>query len=183
MKKTKTIVTVGMMAAVLAILSIVQIPGPTGVPFTLQVFAVALCGYVLGWKLGALAVIIYVLLGTVGVPVFAGMTAGPGVLVSVAGGFIWGFILQAIGCGLFVHKKFGNKILRIVCLAVGGAVGAALCEILGAVTMCTAGGMTYGAALAYNFAAFYPLDLVKTMLALAVSLPIRAGLRKASLFD
>ena len=151
--------------------------------FTLQVFAVALCGYVLGWKLGALAVIIYVLLGTVGVPVFAGMTAGPGVLVSVAGGFIWGFILQAIGCGLFVHKKFGNKILRIVCLAVGGAVGAALCEILGAVTMCTAGGMTYGAALVYNFAAFYPLDLVKTMLALAVSLPIRAGLRKASLFD
>ena len=47
---TKTIVTVGMFTAVLAVLSILQIPMPTGVPITLQTFAMALCGYVLGWS-------------------------------------------------------------------------------------------------------------------------------------
>ena len=122
----------------------IQIPGPTGVPFTLQVFAVGLCGYVLGWKLGALAVVIYVLLGTVGVPVFAGATAGPGVLVGVSGGFIFGFIVQAACCGLFVNRKVANKGLRILLLAVSGAAGAAICEILGAVTIHLVGGMGYG---------------------------------------
>ena len=49
---TKQIVLTGMMTAVLAVLSIVTIPLPTGVPVTLQTFAMAFCGYVLGWKLG-----------------------------------------------------------------------------------------------------------------------------------
>ena len=49
---TKTIVTVGMFTAVLSVLSILTIPMPTGVPVTLQTFAMALCGYVLGWKKG-----------------------------------------------------------------------------------------------------------------------------------
>ena len=74
---TKTIVTVGMFTAVLSVLSILTIPMPTGVPVTLQTFAMALCGYVLGWKKGTSSTLIYILLGTVGVPVFAGMTGGP----------------------------------------------------------------------------------------------------------
>ena len=89
---TKTIVTVGMFTAVLAVLSILQIPMPTGVPITLQTFAMALCGYVLGWQLGISATLLYIVLGTVGVPIFAGMSAGPGVLFGYTGGFIFGFI-------------------------------------------------------------------------------------------
>lgn len=181
MNKTKKIVVVGLMAAILSVLSVLQIPGPTGVPFTLQVFAVGLCGYVLGWKLGALAVVIYVLLGTVGVPVFAGATAGPGVLVGVSGGFIFGFIVQAACCGLFVNRKVANKGLRILLLAVSGAAGAAICEILGAVTIHLVGGMGYGAAVAYCFVSFFPLDLLKTFLALFISLPIRKGLHASGL--
>ena len=68
---TKTIVTVGMFTAVLAVLSILQIPMPTGVPITLQTFAMALCGYVLGWQSGVAATLLYIVLGTVGVPIFA----------------------------------------------------------------------------------------------------------------
>lgn len=179
--RTSTIVITGMMAAVLAILSIVQIPGPTGVPFTLQVFAVALCGYVLGTRLGALAVVIYILLGTVGVPVFAGMTAGPGVLMGVSGGFIFGFIIQAACCGLFVRRSFNNKTARIVALVIAGLIGTAICEILGAITISLVGGMSYPAALVYCFTAFYPMDVVKVMLALVISLAVRSGLLKAGL--
>ena len=82
---TKTIVTVGMFTAVLSVLSILTIPMPTGVPVTLQTFAMALCGYVLGWKKGTSSTLIYILLGTVGVPVFAGMTGGPSWLAGYSG--------------------------------------------------------------------------------------------------
>ena len=60
---TATITTIGMFTAILAVLSILQIPMPSGVPITLQTFAVALCGYVLGRKNGTLCVLLYLLLG------------------------------------------------------------------------------------------------------------------------
>ena len=60
------IVLTGMFAAVLAALSQVQIPMPSGVPVTLQTFAVALTGYVLGWKYGLASTAIYTLLGAIG---------------------------------------------------------------------------------------------------------------------
>ena len=60
---TKQIVLTGMMTAVLAVLSIVTIPLPTGVPVTLQTFAMAFCGYVLGWKLGGASSALYLILG------------------------------------------------------------------------------------------------------------------------
>ena len=54
-EKTIQIVLVGVFAAVLAVLSQISIPLPSGIPVTLQTFAVALCGYALGWKRGLLA--------------------------------------------------------------------------------------------------------------------------------
>ena len=77
---TKQIVLTGMMTAVLAVLSIVTIPLPTGVPVTLQTFAMAFCGYVLGWKLGGASSALYLILGAIGVPVYAGMSGGFGAL-------------------------------------------------------------------------------------------------------
>lgn len=78
---TKQIVLTGMMTAVLAVLSIVTIPLPTGVPVTLQTFAMAFCGYVLGWKLGGASSALYLILGAIGVPVYAGMSGGFGALL------------------------------------------------------------------------------------------------------
>ena len=69
---TKSIILVGMFAAVLAVMSQIAIPMPSGVPMTLQTFAVALAGAVLGWKLGALSALVYLLLGAAGVPHFPG---------------------------------------------------------------------------------------------------------------
>ena len=65
----RRVVMTGMMAALLAVMSQMQIPLPTGVPVTLQTFAVALCGYLLGPAMGTLAVGVYLALGAVGVPV------------------------------------------------------------------------------------------------------------------
>ena len=81
---------IGLFAVVIAICSWISIP--TVVPFTLQTFAVFLAVAVLGGKRGTLAVIVYVLLGAVGLPVFSGFKGGIGVLLNTTGGFIIGFV-------------------------------------------------------------------------------------------
>ena len=87
-------------AAVMAVLSQISIPLPTGVPVTLQTFAVALCGYVLGVGMGGSALAVYLALGAVGLPVFAGFSGGVGSFLGVTGGFLWGFFLMSLLCGL-----------------------------------------------------------------------------------
>ena len=138
---TATITTIGMFTAVLAVLSILQIPMPSGVPITLQTFAVALCGYVLGRKNGTLCVLLYLLLGFAGVPVFTGMTAGIGKLVGYTGGFLYGFLFLAFFCGLGIHLK--NKVasfgLGTGCLPLlyhcsdhfSGSLSAGICTVSG----------------------------------------------------
>ena len=63
---------IAMLAAVIAVCSIISFPLPSGVPVTLQTFATALAGFVLGWKYAPIAVAVYLAIGAVGVPVFAG---------------------------------------------------------------------------------------------------------------
>ena len=87
-------------AALLAVLSQIAIPMPWGIPFTLQTFAVALCGYVLGPAWAPVAVGVYLALGAVGLPVFSGFAGGAASLLNVTGGFLWGFLPMALLCGL-----------------------------------------------------------------------------------
>ena len=76
--KVQKMVMVAVFAAVMAVLSQISIPLPTGVPVTLQTFAVALCGYTLGVSMGGTALAVYLAIGAVGVPVFAGFGGGVG---------------------------------------------------------------------------------------------------------
>jgi biotin transport system substrate-specific component len=106
---TKKLVMTGMFTAVLAVLSQMSIPMPSGVPVTLQTFAVALCACVLGWKMGSVSVLLYLCLGAVGLPVFAGMKGGFGALLGATGGFLIGFVPMALLTGLlnFRTQKAG----------------------------------------------------------------------------
>ena len=72
---------------------------PATVPFTLQTFAVFLCAAVFGSKRAAIAIIVYIILGAVGLPVFSGFRGGPGMLVGATGGFITGFLPAAVIAG------------------------------------------------------------------------------------
>lgn len=114
---TKDIVLTGMFAAVIAVLSQIAIPLPSGVPATLQTFAIALTGVVLGAKMGTAATIVWVLLGTVGVPVFSGFSAGPSHLVGKAGGFIFDFIIMTLICGFAGKAK--NKAVSVALVLLG----------------------------------------------------------------
>lgn len=167
---TKTIVTVGMFTAVLAVLSILTIPMPSGVPVTLQTFAMALCGYVLGWKKGTASTLIYILVGTVGVPVFAGMTGGPSWLVGYSGGFIWGFIFLTLLCGVGMKQK--NVVLRLVL----GIAGLAVCHLLGVIQFSIVASTPFPAAFVAVSVPYIAKDVISVVGAYLVALPIRKAL-------
>lgn len=114
---TKDIVFCAIFVTLTAICSWITIP--TVVPFTLQTFAIFLAVGILGGKKGTISVIVYTLLGLVGVPVFAGFTGGVAKIIGPTGGYIVGFILSALVMWLF-EVLFGRKIWsRIASMILG----------------------------------------------------------------
>lgn len=109
--KTRDLVLVGMFAAVLAVISQISLPMPSGVPITIQVFGIALVGAVLGWKRGFLATVVYILIGAVGVPVFANFRGGLEVLTGMSGGYILAWPVMALLCG--IRPKQANATRRV----------------------------------------------------------------------
>lgn len=97
---TQKIVYIAVMTALTAVFAQISIPLPSGVPVTLQIFAVAVAGYLFGVKGGLAVVGAYILLGATGAPVFASFTGGAAKLIGVTGGFIWGFLPLAALSGL-----------------------------------------------------------------------------------
>lgn len=125
--RTYDVVYVGVFAVLITICSWISIP--TLVPFTLQTFAVFLTAGLLGGKRGTMAVLVYVLLGAIGIPVFAEFTGGIGIILNNTGGYIIGFIFSALVMWL-MESLLGNKLWvqglsmvlgLIVCYAVGTA--------------------------------------------------------------
>ena len=102
-------------AALTAICAWISIPLP-GVSFTMQTFAVLLALGVLGGRWGSLTVLLYLLLGIVGLPVFAGFRGGGACLLEPAGGFLWGFLLGALL--YWLTEKLGKCPAMVCCLAV-----------------------------------------------------------------
>ena len=135
MKKltTREMAYCALFAALTAVCSQIQIPLPL-IPINLAIFAVVLCGGLLRPVCALLAVGVYVLLGLVGIPVFAGFKAGVGTLFGNTGGYIVGFLFTAIAVGVvsdYVRPK--NDWARAGILAVSMAVGIALCYAFGTV--------------------------------------------------
>lgn len=92
--KTRDIVYMSVFTAMISICSWISIPA--SIPFTLQTMGVFMTVGLLGGKRGTLTVLTYILLGAIGVPVFAGLTGGVSVLLGTTGGYIIGFLLSAL---------------------------------------------------------------------------------------
>lgn len=143
---------------------------PTTVPFTMQTFAVFFVLSVLGGKRGTAAIIVYVLLGAVGIPVFAQFTAGIGILLGSTGGYIIGFIVMGLVYWLVVHflgKKLWAEILAMV-------IGLAACYAFGTVWFLIVytranGAVGLGMVLSWCVLPFLVPDLVKLGLALTLA--------------
>lgn len=163
--KTYDIVYIGIFAALMAICSWISIP--TTVPFTLQTFGVFLAIIVLGGKRGTLAILVYILLGAIGIPVFSGFTGGIGRLLGTTGGYIIGFLCSALVMWAF-EKYFGKGIPATIAAMV---VALTVCYAFGTawflfVYIRNTGAVGLGTVLGWCVIPFILPDCVKMALAL-----------------
>ena len=108
---TKNLTYTALMAVLIVLCSWITVPAP--VPFTLQTFGVFCAVGLLGGELGAAAVLLYLLMGVVGLPVFSGFSSGVGHLLGPTGGYIIGFLFSALVYGL-VTRFFGDRLPAMI---------------------------------------------------------------------
>lgn len=119
MQKLKVVDLVYMAVGAVIITVCSWISIPMTVPFTLQTFAVFFVLGLLGGKRGFISILVYILLGAVGVPVFSGFTGGFARLIGMTGGYIIGFLIMAAVYWL-AEVLFGRKlIVRIIAMVIG----------------------------------------------------------------
>ena len=175
---------VSLFAALICISSILIFPiGP--VPVTLQVFFIVLTGAVLGPKMGALSVVIWIMLGTFGLPVFAGGKAGPMVLLGPTGGYLPGFTLCAWIVGALTEKQTGSRLCiglaMVAGLAVAYAVG--LAGFMASFAFFLQKPMSVQQALTIAVYPFIAFDLVKIVLAAWLTPVLRTAIDRAGLLE
>ena len=174
---TADMAVIALSTALIAVCSWISVP--TVVPFTLQTFAVFAVAGLFGMKRATLSMVVYILLGAIGVPVLAGMQGGFDKIIGSTGGYIIGFLLIAMIVG-FASDTFGRK---AVPLSVSMLVGLAVCYIFGTawfmfVYSRTSGPIALGAALAWCVLPYLIPDAVKIVLAAFLTGRLTPILRK-----
>lgn len=99
-------------AALTAVLSHLSIPLPGGVPFSLQPIAIFLAGLVLGPVWGGFSLLVYLMAGLAGAPIFSNGAAGVGYLSGPTGGFLVAFVLAAVVIGAVAHRQGSPRAIR-----------------------------------------------------------------------
>ena len=173
--RTVDLTLCALFAAVLAVCAWIRIPfGP--IPFTLQTFGVFAVLGLLGGKRGTISILVYLLLGAFGLPVFSGFQGGFGALFGVTGGYLIGFLITGVTVWL-AEKRFGDGFWSFT---ISAAIGLLLCYAFGTawfMIVYTQGGnaITLGGALSMCVLPFLIPDAAK----LAAALLLRSRLKKA----
>ena len=173
-QKVSMLVFTALFAALIVVFAQLQIPMPGLVPISLATFGVMMCGLLLGWRYGALAVAVYILLGAVGVPVFAGFKGGVSALLGPTGGYIIGYLPYAVLAGLpspSLQEKFWGRCLLLV-------LGTAVCYILGTAWFIHATGRTLAESLGLCVVPFLPGDAAKIILSALLAPRLRKAMKR-----
>ncbi|SFR69312.1 biotin transporter BioY [Anaeromicropila populeti] len=173
----KNIVLCGMFAAILAVMAQVSIPLPSGVPVTLQTLGMALCGYILGWKYGMVSNLVYILAGVIGIPVFANFRGGVQVLFGKTGGFLIGFVVLTVFCGIAVQMK--NKVFT----AIFSLAGLIICHMFGVLQFAFLMKLSIPYSITLVSVPFLVKDIISIGIAYFVALAIRQGLTKSGVYQ
>jgi len=166
---------ISIFVAIIAACAQIAVPQPGGVPFTLQAWAVALAGLVLGAKKGAIAAIIYALLGAIGAPVFANFSGGFGVILSPTGGFILSFPILAFLAGLGAKKD------SLPWIVSGLTLGTVINFACGMLYFSWVTSLSLPVSFGYAVAPFIISGVVKIIALPFISKSIKTALRKARL--
>ena len=170
--KIQNLCMIGLMTAVIIVMAQIYLPLPSGIPMTFQTLGIMLAGMVLGAKKGTYATCIYIMVGLVGIPVFAGFTGGYQCLVSPTGGFILSFPALAYLSGIAVkyHKRFKGSVLLF--LTLGNLIN--IC--CGTIMFCIITGANIIAGLTTCVLPFLPITFIKIIIASIVGISIRKRL-------
>jgi biotin transport system substrate-specific component len=169
--RVKKLVHAALFAALTAVSAWVTIPLPF-VPITLQTFFVMLSGVVLGPYFGALSMAVYLLLGFIGLPVFAGGQSGLGTLVGPTGGYLIGFILCPIVAGVIVHTR---KDPGLVMYGLAMLAGDAVVFAFGAIQLSVVLHMPLDRAIVIGLLPFIPGDVLKIIVASFVARRLKSS--------
>ncbi len=170
--RTYDIVYTAQFAVLIAICSWISIQ--TTVPFTLQTMGVFLAVSIVGGRRAVLSVVVYILLGAIGMPVFSGFTGGIGILLGSTGGYIIGFFFSALAMW-GIERLFGNG---TVCLLFSMLAGLFICYAFGTLWFMVVytrqnGPVSLAAVLGWCVIPFIIPDLVKIAVALLIGPRIR----------
>lgn len=167
-RKTKDIVLIALFAVLIAVCSWISVP--TAIPFTMQTFGVFFALNFLGGKKGTLCVVVYLLMGFVGIPVYANGTAGIGVIMGTTGGYMMGWVFSGLAMWLFEtligRKRWAQFVSMLVGLLICYTIGTAWFMVVYAQNASEVG---LWAALCWCVFPFIIPDLLKLGLVLRLS--------------
>ena len=167
--KTAEMTKMALMVAMNCVSAYIIIPLPFSLsPIALQTLIVNLTGYVLNAKQAFMTMLVYLLGGLAGVPVFTGGSAGPGKLFGPTGGYIIGFLFTAVFLAYFRGEKYSFKRYALL----GCVIGIPLIYVFGVVQLKLITGMGWDKAIMTGALPFIPLDIVKCLAAAVIAGPI-----------
>lgn len=166
-----TMIKIAIMAALISVLSYVTVPLPP-VPITGQTLGIMLTGLILSPINAAISVLIFILLGAIGIPVFSGGQAGLPVLVGPTGGYIVGFLIGAIVISLL--KKDGKSFtINAIASIIGGVI---VVYCIGVPWLAKSLALPLKTALITGVGQFLIGDLIKVVLASYIAVQINKAL-------
>lgn len=166
-----------MIAAVYCILAPMAIP-IGAVPISLMTLIVYVSLYLLGWRMAAISYMVYLFIGLVGLPVFAGYAGGIGKLLGPTGGYLIGVIPMAVIAGLLVDR-FSSRIVQF-----GGLIlGTLIMYALGTAWFCIVMDSVFAAALGICVFPFIPGDIIKIIIAVIAGPILKNRLKKEGVYE
>jgi biotin transport system substrate-specific component len=158
--KLQMMIVTALFAAIIGILAQVTIPLPL-IPITGQTLAIGLAATILGARYGTYSTLLYILMGAIGIPVFAQMSSGFGVIFGPTGGFIIGFIPTVYFIGKYIEKTAPT--IKHACIA--NILGMFITLGFGTVWLKIIANLSWQAAFLGGFAPFIPVGILKAILA------------------
>ncbi len=172
---TMQLVLCAVFAALTAVCAQITIPIGT-VPISLSLLPPLLCAALLRPRYAVLSMAVYLLMGLCGLPVFSGMSGGPGKLFGVTGGYILGYIPCVLLASILIHRAWDSIILKCTAMALGVIV----CYVFGTVWFMVIRGTDLMSTLSICVFPFLPFDALKILLAAFLSDRLEKPLEKAA---
>jgi len=158
---------IAIFTAIICVCSQISLPLPLGVPLTLQTLIIPLAGIVLGARKGTVAVMIYILLGAVGLPVFSGLKGGIGTIMGPTGGFILSFAFMSLLAG------FGARSGKIYWLIAGLTLGAVINFLTGMLFFSFITSSAIQAAFLACVLPFIPTAVIKIVMLVIIGVKVK----------